>query len=88
MKATKWVTHKLSASEKKAQAIWRRSTSQHTAIVEALMSCDHCMTRDAMHKRLDRRLDAIERQQDTARKLFPEVAQSFTMYTDTITISK
>jgi len=86
MKPTKWTKRKLTQSELSAQKLWRNATGQRSKIVEALMSCDHYMNRDAMHKRLDRRLDAIERQEAKATSRFPEVEESFTMFTDTIVI--
>lgn len=86
MKKTKWVKHKFSKDELAAQKIWRRATGEHTKLVEALMSCDHYMSRDDMHKRLDRRLDAIDRGKDRAAKMFPDVSESFTMATGTISL--
>ena len=86
MRKTKWASHKFTADEKKAQRLWRRSESQRSDIVEALKSCDHYMSREDMHKRLDRRMDAIEKMQSRAREMFPEVKESFTMATMTVTI--
>jgi hypothetical protein len=86
MKETKWVKHKLSDNEKKAQAIWRRAEKERGELVDALKSCDYFMGREGMHKRLDRRLDAIERSKARAAEMFPEVEESFTMFTGTITL--
>jgi hypothetical protein len=84
MKKTKWVDHKFTKDEKRAQGIWRRAEKQRSEIVQALKSCDHYMSREDMHKRLDRRLDAIEKMKHRARDIFPEISESFTMYRGTI----
>ncbi len=84
MKKTKWATHKFTARESAARAKYRRAEEQRSDIVEALKSCDHYMSREAMHKRLDRRLDTIERMQASAKELFSEVGESFTVATMTI----
>ncbi len=81
MKTGKYVGHKFTKQELEAQRVWRRSDRQRSEIVEALKSCNHFMSRKAMHKRLDRRMDAIERMQKRAKELFPEVDESFTIAT-------
>ena len=85
-KAGKFVGHKFSKQERDAQRIWRRSESERSDIVQALKSCDHYMSRENMHKRLDRRMNAIERAQERARSLFPEVDESFTIATMEISL--
>jgi len=84
MKQTKWANRKFTPAEKKARAMWRQALKEKSEIVQALKSCDHYMTREDMHKRLDRRLDAIKRRQVKATETFPEVGESFTVATDTI----
>ena len=81
MKAGKYAGHKFIKQELEAQKIWRRSDKQRSEIVEALKSCNHFMSREDMHKRLDRRMDTIERMQKRAKELFPEVEESFTIAT-------
>ncbi len=81
MTAGKYADHKFTKQELEAQGVWRRSESQRSEIVQALKSCDHYMSREDMHKRLDRRMNAIERMQKRAKELFPEVDQSFTIAT-------
>ncbi len=86
MKKTKWADHKFTRQERDARAKWRRADGQRSQIVNALMSCDHYMSRGDMHKRLDRRLDVIEKTQASARELFPEVGESFTIASMTISV--
>jgi len=78
---TKWATHHFTKPEREAQKVWRRADKQLSEIVQALKSCDHYMSREDMHKRLDRRLDSIERMQTKAQGMFPDVRDSFTMAT-------
>ena len=86
MKQTKWANHEFTAQERQARGKWRRAQEQRSDIVNALKSCDHYMSREDMHKRLDRRLDTMERMQNSARELFPEVGESFTIATIAITV--
>jgi len=81
MKAGKYVGHKFTKQELEAQRIWRRASGQRSDIVNALKSCSHYMSRKAMHIRLDRRLDAIEKMESRAKEMFPEVSDSFTIAT-------
>lgn len=81
MKAGKYAKHKFTNQELEAQRIWRRADKQRSEIVNALKSCNHYMSREDMHKRLDRRLNTIERMRNKAKGLFPEVAESFTIAT-------
>ena len=86
MRKTKWASHKFSADETNARHIWRRAEIERSEIVQALKSCDHFMSRDDMHKRLDRRLDAIERSMTRAQSIFPDVEESFTVAKMTVTL--
>ena len=81
MKAGKYVGHKFTKQEREAQRIMRRADKQQSEIVQALKSCNFYMSREEMHKRMDRRMDAIEKMRSRARELFPEVEESFTIAT-------
>lgn len=81
MKAGKYVGHKFTKQERDAQKIWRRADSQQLEIVNALKSCNFYMSREDMHKRLDRRLDTIEKMRNRAKAMFPDVDESFTIAT-------
>ncbi len=76
MKAGKYVGHKFTKQELEARKIWLLANKQQSEIVEALKSCDFYMSREAMHKRLDRRMDTIERMRGRAKSLFSDVAES------------
>jgi len=76
MKAGKYAKHKFTKQEREARLIWKRANKQQFEIIEALKSIDFYMSRKAMHKRLDRRMDTIERMRNRAEKLFPDVAES------------
>lgn len=86
MKAGKYADQKFTSDQAKARRIWQRTRKQRSEIVEALKSCDFYMTREQMHTRLDRRLDAIDRQQSKAKDLFPDVDESFTIAYMTISV--
>lgn len=79
MKAGKYANHKFNKQELNAQRIWRQADGQQSEIVNALKSCDFYMSREDMHKRLDRRLNTIKRIRNRAEGLFPDVAESFTI---------
>ena len=74
---TKWAGKKLTKDQQKAQRKWRRAVSELVELHEILHTTIF-RDRKHLHERLDRRLDAIERQKNTARELFPEVEESFT----------
>lgn len=81
MKPGKYVGHKFTKQELDAQRIWKRANKQQFEIIEALKSCDFYMSREAMHKRLDRRMDTIEKMRNRAEGMFPDVAESFIIAT-------
>ena len=92
MKQTKWATYKFSADEKKARAKWRRAQENVNDINDALRQYPTASLekfveqRAELHKRLDKRLDVIEKTIASAKNLFPEVDQSFTVATGRITL--
>ena len=78
MKPGKWVGHHFNDAQKNARATWNRASKQKVLITDALYICDW-RSRAELHKRLDQRLDEIERLQAKALKLFPDVDESFTV---------
>jgi hypothetical protein len=86
MKPGKYVNHKFTADQKKARAIWRRADEELIAIDDALMVLPIVDDRAELHARLDRRLDAIERGYARAKELFPDVSESFTIASGTMSL--
>jgi hypothetical protein len=78
IRKTKWASYRFSTTEKKARATWREADKQYFAIVDALRTMN-MPSREELHKRLDRRLDVIEKMRASAREQFPEVDESFTI---------
>ncbi len=81
MKAGKYVDHKFTQDQKKARMLWRLSNKEICEINDALKIITWGSTRKAMHDRLDRRLDTIEKRQASAKALFSDVENSFTIAT-------
>ena len=75
---TKWAGKKLTKDQQKAQRKWRRADCELVKL-HSILHTTIFRDRKHLHERLDRRLDAIERQKNTARELFPEVEESFTI---------
>ena len=86
MKPGKYVGHKFTKDQKQARALWNRANDEQCAINDALKIITWGETRERLHARLDRRLDAIERTRAKARELFAEVDESFTVASMTITL--
>jgi len=86
MKPSKYVGHKFTPEQKRARTIWRRADKELLAIDDALMVIPIVSDRKQLHARLDRRLDAIERGYARAKDLFPDVSESFTIASGTITL--
>ena len=86
MKPGKYAGHKFTKDQKTAQRLWRLSDSELSEINEALKICNWGSTRKQLHDRLDRRLDAIEKRNDKAKALFPDVDESFTIASMTISL--
>lgn len=84
MQKTKWATHEFTKDQKKARAIWRRAEKQYFALFDALMLGAIERDRKALHKALDRRLDAIDKAKTRATEIFPEVGESFTVASMTV----
>lgn len=84
MKPGKYANHKFTKEQKRARAIWDRAHKEQLAIHEALMVITWGNSREELHARLDRRLDAIERGQARAREIFPDVSESYTISSFTI----
>ena len=80
MQKTKWTDHKFTTDEIKAQRIYRRGTESLSEINNALKCGAWTQDREQLHKRLDQRLDAIDKGAARAKDIFPEVDKSFTMY--------
>lgn len=79
-KPTKWANHKFSDDENEARAMWKRAQKQHYKLGDMLHSSPENMyDREYMHMRLDILLDNIERTREAAKKLFPEVSESFSI---------
>ena len=76
----KYKDTKFTVTQERARRIWQRSDKYLHEIMAALMTCNYTLDREYLHKRLDRRLDVIEDQRKTAKDLFPEVNESFTIY--------
>ena len=85
MKPGKYVGHKFNTDQKKARAFWRRATEQECGLRDGLMIID-IPNRAECHKKLDKRLDQIERLRNTALDLFPDVGESFTVASMTINL--
>ena len=84
MKPGKYVHHKFTADQKKARAKWERAREQRLAIEDALMVVTYRVPRQELHDRLDRRLDTIERMEASAKELFPDVSESYTIASGTM----
>ena len=84
MKPGKYVGHKFTKDQKRARWIWKRYREQEFAINDALMVITLGETRQALHDRLDRRLDTIAKGKARAEEMFPEVCESFTIASMTI----
>lgn len=79
-KYTKWHKHKFTDRQKKARRMWATASEYYFELVDALKtSPDGQMTREQFHEKLDKVLDAIERNRTGAIELFPEVKESFTI---------
>ena len=83
MKKTKWNGYAFNADQKKARAIHKKACQEYQELLTGL-KCIHGRERQKLHDRLDSRLDSIERRQKLAIDIFPEVDNSFSMYTMTI----
>ena len=83
LKPGKYVNHKFNADEKKARAFWRRAMEQETGLCAGLMLI-YQPDRAECHKKLDKRLDQIDRLRSKAKELFPDVGNSFTIASGTI----
>ena len=79
MKPGKYVGHRFTPDQKKARRLWERANKEQVEINDALKVITWNGTRERLHARLDRHLDAIERTRAKARELFAEVDESFTV---------
>lgn len=79
MQKGKYVDTKFTADQKKARAIWTRAREQETALMDGLMLIHPNHSRKELHRRLDKRLDQIERLRAKAEDLFSDVDESFTI---------
>ena len=86
MKPGKYVNHNFTADQKHARMLWRQSDEQIVEINNALKIITWGTTREAMHERLDARLDTILKRQERAKGLFPDVENSFTIASMTMPI--
>ena len=84
MKKGKWVGVKLTDDQRKAKGIWERQQAKRSRLADALMLPGIVPDRAECHANLDRLLDGIEKGEQRARDLFPEVAESFTIATMTL----
>jgi hypothetical protein len=79
----KYRGHKFTANQRKARGIWQRMQTHTLEIADALRTSPDSPTgkdRATLHTRLDHVLDNIERGEEAARELFPEVQESFTLF--------
>ncbi len=82
MEKTKWAGKtNWTPDQKRARRIWRRTDESELAICNGLRIPGITRDRVALHKRLDVRLDQIEKRRAEAIELFPEVDGSFTIMT-------
>lgn len=86
MKQTKWAGYKFNADQKKARAKWRQAQETQFAICDAFKMYPGNYSREELHAKLDKRLDIIEKQRASAKELFPEVDESFTVAQMTVTL--
>lgn len=80
MKPGKYAKHTFTTDQNKARALWRRSDNELSAINDALKIIPLVSDHKALHARLDRRLDAIEKRRVRAKTLFADVDESFTIF--------
>ena len=85
LKKGKYVGCTFSAEQKKARSFWRRASEQECGLRDGLMICD-MPNRAECHKKLDKRLDQIERLRNTATELFSDVSESFTIASGTLNL--
>ena len=85
IKPGRWMGVEFTADQVKARKIWKAKEKRRTEITDTLHSVSY-LDRDEAHKRLDRVFDTIERQTERAVKLFPEVGESFTVASFTISL--
>jgi hypothetical protein len=84
-KYTKWHKYPFTADQKTARRMWTTASEYYFELVDALKtSPDGRRTRKQFHEKLDKVLDAIERNRTGAIELFPEVQQSFTIAETTL----
>ena len=86
MKPGKYVGHKFTKDQKQARRLWERYREQEATINDALMVITLGETRQVLHARLDRRLDTIAKGKARAEEMFPEVRESFTIASMTISV--
>ena len=67
-----------------ARRYWKQASESLDCIVNGLVAPTINPTRENLHKKLDLRLDRIEKLENKARTLFPDVQKSFTIATYTL----
>ena len=90
LKPGKYVGHTFTEDQKKARRWWRRQGEMEVDIRRALQLLpniiDPSKDRERLHKKLDAVLNDIEMTRKRAEKLFPDVNESFTISSTTISI--